>query len=203
MSYWSKEEGLLCVHKDMVRGDENCPLYTQQFLVNNPYRRDIKHNLRNFIQKCKVQSGLYGNRPYLNGTHEDYTSPDQLIAYISRLYLDGNFEVKMIWEWLLGHWFTYDNLSKDTNFKRTMNPKCILFSAVCAGWWFLMPLLSLACIISCLAPKEETSGKLKSWLIMRTLGMGYTYKVCEKLIDGGFKGAFNIYFPADHPNGGF
>lgn len=199
MDWLDNKYGLVCTVKNRETEEENSPLWTQQLLLSG-FNYDLRSNLNSFIVKSRIAPGLYGNRPYTNGTKEDYCSPDQLIAFISRLYLDGNYEVKLIWEWLLGHWFTYDNISQKTNIRRVMQPSVLLFSAICAGLKVLTPLLSIACVISCLRV-DSTSGDLKAWTMIKTLNMNMTYFICNKLIEGGFKKSFNIYFRADgHPN---
>lgn len=180
--------------------DENAPLYSVEYILKYGSSR-LENAMEAFTVECKVSKGLYNQRVDNDGGKEDYMSPDQLIAFIAFFIInDRNWKLANIWEYLKSHWFTYDNLTGQTNLKRLMQPSVVLFSAVAAGSKWLTPLLSLVCLVACMSKKGRTSGKLKAWVIMRSLGLTKTFSFCTKLLkEDDWDEVFEIYFPLGHP----
>lgn len=77
------------------------------------------------------------------------------------------------------------------------------FLILCKYPWakvFLFPqlLVSLSCIVSCLRPKMQTSGKQLAFIKCYGLEMDTTYSICNSLVD--YREVFAIYYPeTDHP----
>jgi hypothetical protein len=182
--YFCSEDRLLCVRTGRKLAEENSMLW-QQELVLLTDRYSYKYDLHYYIMGCATKiDGLFGQLPIgrERGNKEDYTSPDQLIAILSHFYSVNRYQCTLIWKYLRTHWFTYDNLSGKTNIQRLQQPQVVLFAAICSGHTYLIPLLSIACLISCMAKERDTSGKLKSWVMMRTLKMRLTYRICTWLV---------------------
>jgi hypothetical protein len=200
--YFCSVDKLLCVHTGRKVAEENSLLWQQELVLKTGEEQLVKDQAA-YIERCRtVNVGLYGQRPIgeEKGNKEDYMSPDQLIAIISHFYMIGDkMSVSDIWEWLNSHWLTYDNLSAKTNIARIQQPQAVLFSAICAGQRWLMPFLSIAHIVSCMAKERDTSGKLKAWTMMKTLNMRLTYKICTRLVKD-WNIVSGIYFPQEnHP----
>lgn len=207
--YFSKD-GLLNSKLIFDRGtEENAPLWTIQYLsVVGPHLgQSVLLNMAYWMKGCLVSPGLYNQTMEKKDNHDDYTSPDQLIAYMCFNEMAGLYKNnRAIWRWLLTHWFTYDNLSQKTNFKRLIQPTAVLLAAVEGSFLgvLFLPFLSMALIISCFSAKGETSGKLKAWTIATTFEMSITYRIMSAIIrvdySRGWKEVFAIYFPdVNHP----
>lgn len=189
---------------------ENCPLWSLEYLLlkwDGIYflmksSGSMYVDLLFYIHLSRTgKPGLYHQFPCkFHNTIEGktkYMSNDQLIAYTLALHIDGKIElIKEIRTWLVSHFFTYDNVSEKTNFKRMMNPKAILTVLYCSGSKWVKPLLKFACKFSIWSARGETSGPLKAWTIAKTLG--FVKDLHESEYD--FKEAFIIYFPEEtHP----
>ncbi len=177
---------------------ENCPLWSWQYILMS---NDIEMHLRliEFINLCKTETkGLYHQRPDNNGSKEDNMSPDQLIPFAAALNADS------IWVYLYKHLFTYDNVNGKIDFNRIMQPSAVFFSAAISNKLFI-PLVALVCIVACFQRPSETSGKLKAWTMMKSLGMHRTYSVCSWILNKRcdfktFSGCFLEYFQEEgHP----
>lgn len=196
----TKEEVRLEVHA------ENSPLFSLQyhFLANS---ESMLESLRQYTVRMRNPRwpGVYDQLPVRCNCKDDYTSPDQLIAFVGTLYLNEQIpKIKEINKYLLKHFFTYDNVRPGSfNPKRFMQPSAVLFTSVASGNWWLYPALSGTLLYSCAVRKGETSGKLKAWTMMKTLDMGVTMRICTKILRGfkSWKAVFQTYYPApDHPN---
>jgi len=150
--------------------DENAPLFSMHYILlhdgTSPEAIEMSSAMLEYTKSCYIKDGLYHQRPDNNGSKEDWMSPDQLISFVA-LFNQRELPHKnrMIWRWLLLHWFTYDNMSMKTNFKRIMQPAAVAFVGASAGfiskpfWRFI---LMFVCIIACFSEPGETSGKLKA-----------------------------------------
>lgn len=148
------EYGLLNAFPDRKDEDENSPLFTIEYLLLTNEGYDFFPPLSIFIHNCRVKNarlGLYNQRPKNNGSHEDYMSPDQLIAFCAFFnIIKLNERVISIWKYLKIKLFTYDNISQKTNFKRLMQPLAVAFVAYSAtGSWFWKQVLLACCRLSC------------------------------------------------------
>jgi len=165
-SYFSKTYNLLCTTRGLNLSDENAPLTHLQYHLRHGSVPNSGY-LAHYWLKCHIAGGWYNQRPWRDGGKEDLMSPDQLIALVCFNYKTGrHLANQLIWETLRKHWLTYNNVTRKVDFKRIMQPMAILTA------WFAATdnklaglLLRSACIIACAAPKEDTSGKLKSWTI--------------------------------------
>ena len=162
--------------------------------------------LLEYTNKCKVSDGLYNQFPFETDGIDQFTSPDQLIAFVACFASDNRQQaIDNIWSYLVKHLFTYDNTTGKTNFNRTMQPSCVLFCGIHAGHKWLSPLLSIMLIISCFTKKTETSGKLKAWVMFKSLNMKITEKICDYFINKNtylksWPGVFKEYFKEEgHP----
>ena len=184
---------------------ENAPLWTLEYLL---LKEDdhLFNKLIEYIHNCHTkESGLYNQFPIVHGNKDDYMSPDQLIAFIAALKKKEEFHlVKSIYKYLYKHLFTYNNLKPGKiDFSRIMQPSAVLFSAVCAGHFYFRPLLFLVLIYSCYVKKNETSGRLKAWVMMNYGNMKITKYICNYIIKKQFGSWDNVlkeYFKEeDHP----
>lgn len=193
---------------------ENAPLWSIEYILLSENEEDVSDatcllmNLLDYVDLCKTDTeGLYHQLPFEAELEKDrYTSPDQLIAFIAAFKLSKQEDkIEEVWSYLKRHLFTYNNLTGKRDFKRTMQPSCILFTGYLAGNKLLLPLLSLSLIYSCLSSKEETSGKLKAWMMFKTAEMTYTEKMCNMIIKAnrlfrGWNKVFKVYFnEVEHP----
>lgn len=200
---------LLNATKEEVRHEvhaENSPLFSLQYhiLSKSP---SMLESLRQYVDKMQVpgHTGLYNQLPERHGNKDDYTSPDQLIAFVGTLYLSKQRpRINEIRSYMARHLFTYDNVSPGKiNFNRLIQPSTLWFTAVASGRWWYYPLLSTSILYACATKKGETSGKLKAWTMMRTLKMKSTMKICTKILNGfdTWKAVFQTYYPdPTHPN---
>lgn len=197
---WINKYGLLNPKTEDVVS-ENCPLTSQQY---NLLGGDLGVELDRYIENCYTGTvGLYNQMPEFHGNKDDYMSPDQLIAFVSRLYVVGRIdEIWTIWNYLLWHLGSYDNLTGRINFERLMQLKAFVFVGLCCNSWLAwllkFPLL-ISMVLSCRKPGEITSGKLKSWVIMKTLNMTWSFKICSKLVGNWRDAFFTFYYQDNHP----
>ena len=185
---------------------ENAPLVSlQYYLLSN----DEEMLLKNFqyLNRMKVDGhpGLYNQLTERTGGKDDYTSPDQLIAFVGTLYLAKQIKkIKEIRKYLARHAFTYDNVRPGTiNKDRLMQPGAVWFTAVASGRWWYRPALSGALIYSCATKKGKTSGKLKAWTMASVLDMSATLAICTKILNGfdDWRSVFREYYQEpEHPN---
>ncbi len=178
---------------------ENAPLWAWQYILMTD-NMDMFMDLTLFVDSCYTgTNGLYNQRPYSTGSNEDYMSPDQLIPFAACTRSPD------IFKYLVQHLFTYDNLTGKINFNRIQQPASVLFTGVVAGFSCLIPLLSLVCIVACFSKPDQTSGKLKAWTMIESLGLRRTKKVCEYILNKRsnfrtFSGCFLEYFKEEgHP----
>jgi len=203
--YLSEDYGLINSHKNIPHSEENSPLWTVQYILRQPTLPHLTINsLENFVFHCERRKpGLYDQRPFKSvNPKDDYMSPDQLIAFVAFFYITGDKEeIDKIWKYLKSHFFTYDNLTGKTNFKRTMQPLAIAFVGACVGSWFWKKVLKIACKVAFKAPLKKTSGKLKAWVCLKTLDMQYDLVKSNVNFDFAFNYYFNTYGNRpDHPN---
>jgi len=179
---------------------ENSPLWSWEYLLMR-WDQDLFDDLTFFISACETNTpGLYNQRPFKNGTDDDYMSPDQLIAFAAVLH--HNLQLKELvnmWSYLTSHWLTYDNLSGKTNKDRLMQPSAVMFVAALLGKWWAKPLLIPMLMHSSWAKPNETSGRLKAWTMMETLKMPRTKRLCSWILKKRsrfvtFSGCFLEYF---------
>jgi len=202
--------GLLNAHSAEINS-ENTVLFSLEYSLllrksKRPYKWLMDRMLLH-IQQCKTPlDGLYHQSPIRYGNKDDYMSPDQLISFSSTLFLMGkNDEVKKIHKYLKEHLYTYNNLRPGIiDFERTIQPMATSFVGVLAGRWISYPILVSSVIYACWSHPDESSGKLKAWVIMETLDMSWTKAICRLAIKRGkldtWKGVFAEYFKeAAHP----
>lgn len=196
---------LLNAHRGEIVS-ENAPLFSLQYYFLSG-DEDMLENIIQYVFLNKVDGvdGLYNQFPFRTNNKDDYTSPDQLIAFVGALYAKGYVKkIEEIRSYLAKHAFTYDNLQPNTiNKDRLIQPATLWFIAICSGRWWYYPLLTAALIWSCVDNAGESSGKLKAWTMMRTLGMDNMLKLCGKILAGFSTWAevFATYYQEpSHPN---
>ena len=201
MSHYLNKYGLInSAIKEPDVTDENTLLYTMEYLLLGGIVDYA--DLYYFIDFSYTGTpGLYHQFPPDNKVmhaKDLYMSPDQLIAILACLEHFSRHYLKLgIWYWLKNHWFTYDNLSRKTNFKRIMQPAAIAYAGTLSGSAFWRFILNLICIYSCATKKNETSGKLKSWVMMKTTKL-WCEGICNLFVKKYFRNwrvIFKIYFP--------
>lgn len=211
--------GLLNSKKDEVYA-ENSILWTLQYvLLCEMCGKDVtihKNRLYTALKYCEIKEGIYSQNPtYTNNPNirlkEQYMSPDQYIVFMASYKLWGWRFGKEMWKETLNQYLCYDNVNPDTspNFNnlRVFNPKHLAFAAYCNGSLlcpFLLPFLIVGAVVSCMSPKDVTSGKLITWTYLTTIKWTWFTKLCTKLIEkkhGSWANVFEIYFPfEDHPS---
>jgi hypothetical protein len=204
MEHYKNKYGLInaSVEHDDSIVHENSILYTMEYVLLTGTTSFDEDLIKYIFNSNAGWPGLYNQFPPTNIiVHEKdrYMSPDQLIAFLAVLqYKEMWWIIQNIWVWLKKSYFTYDNVSAEVNFDRIMQPAAISFAGALNGSWFWEFVLNLICIYSCATKRKETSGKLKSWLMMRTIKTMWCRKICDYFIKkyfGNWDGVFEIYFP--------
>jgi hypothetical protein len=217
-------KGLINANKNTIF-DENSILYTVEylFLTRHGGKADMAmyYSLIDFLADNK--NGDFHNQVPADthvGTHEQYTSHDQLVAILA-LYrmFNQKANLKIIGDTLLKNLGTYDNVKGGFNIKRMMLPYLCLYSGFCNNnilAWLLFPLYAIMMIWTCARTyKDEaktirvTDGKLLFWLQYQpfkdNLLFRLLFKVCSGIIKrnkvfGSWKNVFAIYFKdPEHP----
>lgn len=142
---------------------------SQQLTTTCLYMMD---NLNSYLDIVTVGDGVYHNQAVMVETKERYTSPDQLIAYLSILHLNKDTEaIKEIRSYLKRHLGTYDNTQPSrfgVNFDRFMHPVVYFYAGALLGYKLDKLMLS---IINAYSMKfgKGTSGRLKVWVMQSIL----------------------------------
>jgi len=199
MSWFSEKYGLLCEMRGYVLPSENAALFSVEYLLRKGTPTDLLYpRLIEWTRMCKDSVlGVYDNRPWLDGGHEDYISKDNLLAHAAFLKLMGREEeIKGIWDYLKSHYFTYNNLTGKTDFKRFMGPheKSILCIGVLAGNEWLRYPMREACKFSLRKfDKDNASGALKAYVCLKITNDSKIDKYEKKYV-GSWDTAFDYYF---------
>jgi len=213
MKNWFDFHGLLHAGPQ-PRRDENSFTFTPLYLLFGRLIAQSKHNqFSRALLSAYNKHGMLDNYPNGEGPNE-YTSHDTLTGVVAYSKVKGLRHHVVIWEHLVRHWFTYDNRTGRTNFRRIMHPRDIIFYGACANNIIckaMLPLLSLICIISCLKTKKvryqhgekkvfiHTDGKNLVLLRCKALKMKITFKICTYIIEkkeafGSWAKIQDIYF---------
>lgn len=199
--------------KSGEKNAENALLWTAEHIlleeikgIKNIHSEARKGRFKQALDKCRVRAGLYHQNPSYALSepvhpHDRYMSPDQLTAICGMSSKYGWKYHKEIWKEIKRQGLKYDNVEPDEP-KRWIHPRDLIFYGYCAGnpiAKLCIVFLALACIVSCMRKKEETSGKLLAWtkchiLKEKSLVMRWTLKACSKLVKS-WKEVFCIYFP--------
>lgn len=168
--------------KDIV--SENCLLTTLCYrnvakvlgFEREVYRFDAA--VRKWLEACKTDiKGLYHQYPkhYMDGfvhNEDKWTSPDQLIAmHCWYILLGMKKEAREVRFYLIKNFFTYDNIGKDLNFKRIMQPMAVFTVLSCGDlskFLFFIPTIT-TCLWADGKSEHKTSGKQKSFVIQSSL----------------------------------
>lgn len=198
---------------------ENSMLWTLEYVLllrqyGLPYESHLS-NLKKAIDLCATdRKGIYIQNPSFAVIvpvieHDNYMSPDQMIAIAGTSYLFGGNHHRLLWDEIKRQKWRYDNVSPDSP-GRYMHPRDLALMGLLAGskWMYvLLPFLCITIIISCMRPVENTSTKILSWikfrLMEKSILMRLTSKICNILIvrkHGSWENVFKIYFPSkNHP----
>lgn len=187
---------------------ENSLLFSLEYLLldksassRNKVRILMKY--QQLLKKLRKSPGRFDQQPFLDGTHDDLTSHDQLtaISIFSKKY--GLQYHEEIWSYLKSHWFTYNNLTGKTDFSRLLHPRDMIYygmlnnSAIC---WALSPLYFIMQAPSLFG--KSTSGKLLMWTRLKGLGLHKLVDFLPKLMlqYSSWKEVFRVYYPdSEHP----
>lgn len=209
--------GLTNSRKDEINA-ENALLWTLQHIILEDYDKGRIGFLMRSIEQCRVGQGLYAQNPshVENGaisTHhkkDAYMSPDQLIVIMmASARFGAEHHKEILAEIVRQGGFSYNNLKDDVT--RIIHPRDLVlyYSLVYPILGpVLLPLLAIACVISCLKPREHTSGKLLAWTKCMMLKdkfkvMNLAIKACTWAIKKNhpdWADVFEVYFPNEtHP----
>lgn len=211
MTFYNKY-ALLNAHKDEDIA-ENCILFSVYYetLTSN---NSINPNIISYIERCRRGPGLFDNRPFRNGSKEDYMSHDNLTAIMCYSYVHGLCYHKEIWSEIKSQYFKYDNLEPNEP-KRYLHPRDLIFygylngSLICK---FLLIFLHIIQFVSCYqqykvrygVKYKKTDGKLLTWLRLTSTKQSFIIQLLEKVLKfrgfESFKNCFKIYFKdKNHP----
>ena len=202
--------------KPYEQGAENGILWTLQHIILEGYQKARIDSLMLSIEKCRVGKGLYLQNPShveygVVHARDAYMSPDQLTAIMmaSRKF-GGEHHKEIMLEILKQGLIRYNNIG-DGKFRAIHPRDLVLYISMAVPFLgnLLLPLLAIACYISCLKERSHTSGKLLAWTKCMMLKddffvMDLAYKACTKAIQKNHKDwadVFEVYFPhAMHPS---
>ncbi len=157
---------------------ENTFHITLQYVLLSKWREPtLQKDMRSFIKEC-WDGEVFHNSPHVfENSKDNFTSPDQLNAYMLWFHMFGNrLDNRETWDYLKSHWFTYDNKTKKTNFDRIMQP-----TTICLAWYLgscditryngskWVKFLLRSCLSWSLRSGNSESGKLKAWVICEML----------------------------------
>lgn len=201
------------------KGAENGLLWTLQHIILEGYKKPRIGSLMRSIDQCKIGQGLYAQNPShvkdgaINTVHkrDAYMSPDQLIVIMMASRKFGKSHHKEVMAEIVKQGlFKYNNLKNEEN--RYIHPRdLVLYISLVLPFlgWLLLPLLAVACVVSCLKERSHTSGKLLAWtkcmmlkddfLVMKLAMIACTWAIKRSHKD--WADVFEIYFPhKEHPN---
>lgn len=194
---------------------ENSILWTlEAILLGEQAGEDMSHmkgKLYIALKNCRISEGIYSQNPHYTNNpetnlREQYMSPDQLLVFMATYKLWGWEFGKEIWEEIKRQGgIKYDNVRPNSP-ERFIHPKHLAFAAICASsplGVLLAPVLAIGAIVSCLAPKTTTSGKILTWVQLTTIRWNLLFSLCTWIVQLKHKNwyeVFKIYFPLDdHP----
>lgn len=204
--------------KPYEQGAENGLLWTLQHIILEGHQKGRIGHLMRSIEQCRVGQGLYAQNPshVVDGTvsthhaRDAYMSPDQLIVIMMASARYGATHHKEIFSEIIRQGgFQYNNTGDGKT--RVIHPRdAVLYYSVVYPFLgpLLLPLLAIACFISCLKDRSHTSGKLLAWtkcmmLKDQFLVMKLAYKACTWAIKNNhpdWADVFEVYFPdKKHP----
>lgn len=140
--YWNKYCLLNSKDGDINSVEENCPLYTLEYILIKNKLFDIP--LENYIESCRVPftDGLYHQRPTSECPVGEYMSHDQLTTFIIFSYISDHCIHEYIWDEIKRQKFQYNDWKDGT--LRLLHPRDIIFYGILCGsklWYLFYPLL--------------------------------------------------------------
>lgn len=169
MEYISRKYGLVT---DTDLESENGQLFLVELIflsdLLNKESEYLKSIMIEQLQLSKVSDGLYSRNPDLSDRR--ILSHDNLTAIFAWSYLAKTEHRFSIWKYLLKHLGTYDNSrGKTKQLSRFLpfNPANFFIWGLCAEsniYLLFLPFYLVNLIISSNKPKEDTSGKILSWV---------------------------------------
>lgn len=200
-------------------GAENSILWTLEHLLLE-LELDQKQSglgrlddLKKAIDDCRIGQGLYMQNPshvlkMPENVKDRYMSPDQLIVIMLVSEAEGLNHHKDIFKKMIKQGLVRYNNMEDSKIRLIHPRDLILYIALNVKILapLLLPLLGLFCIISCMSPREKTSGKLLSWTKLMALENRYmsikiAKRICDHIIKkkhGSWEDVFKIYFNQPH-----
>lgn len=212
LDYFNKYGMLNECLRDTEYSSENCMLFTTVFtLLRKEAKGDYETSLEAFkayLKLCKIRTGLYNQFPYEVTTGDKWMSHDQLTSII-RMSKEFDLGIhEAIWKEIKRQHFKYDNVHPDTFWTKEggwHHPMHIMYYGLVCGsklWYLLYPIVLIMSMITCLSPKESTSGKQICWIKFKGL-FPFIHKIntlCVNLKNGSWKNVFSIYYPdPQHP----
>lgn len=169
-------------------------------------------DLKRSIDLCRIGQGLYVQNPShalkTPNNGDKYMSPDQLIVIMMVSFEEGAKHHVDIFNKIKEQGYIRYNNMEDGKL-RIIHPRDLALYHLMNQTklsLFLLPILCIACIVSCMDKREVTSGKLLAWtklnfLENRHLSIKITKRICDYIIKkkhGSWSDVFNIYFNAPH-----
>ena len=115
--FFNEEYKLLNATEEDIVAENTVLFSVEYFMLGN---NSIKIRIVKFLEMCRKNKGLFNPFPNSLGTKDQYMSHDNLTAVVAFSKLNGYHYHKEIWDYLVKHLFTYDNVSGKINFKRTV-----------------------------------------------------------------------------------
>jgi hypothetical protein len=171
VNYLSDKYGLVT---DQDPETENGQLFLAQLLLLPPYYTGTDLHCDGVItmfrqlEKSKVKNGLYHRNPDL--IDRRCMSHDNMSGIMAFLYMTKSDTRFDIWNYLVRHLGTYDNTqgkSKQLSRLLPFNPSNFFIWGLCADskyYRMFKWIYAISLKITCKRPKEDTSGKLLTWV---------------------------------------
>lgn len=205
MEYFSNYYGLVTDNDPVT---ENGQLFLAEYLL---LQDEVVPSINRIMYEQLFNSwtgtkGLYHRNPDL--TDRRIMSHDNLAGIMSWSFVNKTGHAEYIWDYLLKHGGTYDNSQgKTKQLSRFLpfNPSNFFIWGLCADsniYLLFLPFYVLSLIISCNKKKEDTSGKILSWVemyphrnhwLVKYLFKYYERKMREQYGDNYIKELMKIY----------
>jgi len=193
------------VNPDKKLRSENGILFSLEYLLLNNDKIDFMRFNMLVASLRTEKKGFYQQTPFgmVDNGKKEPMSHDNLTAIMAGSYYYGNHVViREVWDYLKDHYFTYDS---ETNFRRIMHPRDIIFYGALAGnivCRLLLPFVLLTNYITCRKAQKHTSGKLLAWVRNKCFYDSWVMKLSTKLnnlqirrmYSRGWITVFGIYF---------
>jgi hypothetical protein len=201
MKYFSEIYGLV-TDGDPV--SENGQLFlTEYIFLSGSTEYNSLYNAQ--LLNSKVEKGLYHRNPLLTKRTMSHDNLVSIFAWSKQFKTSHRFE---IWNYLLKHFGTYDNTKgRSEQFSKYLpfNPANFFVWGLAADSilaYLFLPFFVINLVLTCNKPKENTSGKILTWVelfplqnnfICVLLNKYFTYKMKKMYGENWLKELMNIY----------